>query len=117
MTGNAGANRISGGAGNDTLNGGAGADTMAGGIGNDTYFVNQATDIVTELAAQGIDTIKTSITYSLVDTDGAGANGGNVEKLTLIGAAAINGTGNALNNTIIRAGPANLHSSLSEVSA
>jgi hypothetical protein len=36
----------------------------------------------------------------LLDTDGAGSNGGNVEKLILTGTAAINGTGNALVNTL-----------------
>jgi Ca2+-binding RTX toxin-like protein len=73
---------------------------MVGGAGNDIYIVDRLTDIVTELAAQGSDTIKSSITYSLVDTDGAGANGGNVENLTLTGIANINATGNNLANFI-----------------
>jgi Ca2+-binding RTX toxin-like protein len=41
------------------------------------------------------------VTFSLLDTDGAGANGGNIENLTLTGTAAIDGTGNAFNNSII----------------
>ncbi|HEY8086014.1 MAG TPA: calcium-binding protein, partial [Methylophilaceae bacterium] len=86
--------------GDDTLDGGAGADTMSGGAGNDTYVVDNVGDIVTETSGNGNDTILSSITYSLVDTDGAGTNGGNVENLTLTGFASINATGNALNNVI-----------------
>ena len=43
---------LNGGAGNDTLNGGAGADTMTGGTGNDTYYVDNAGDVVTEVAGR-----------------------------------------------------------------
>jgi Ca2+-binding RTX toxin-like protein len=82
------------------LDGGAGNDVMTGGAGNDTYIVNITTDIVTETSSGGTDTVQSSVTFSLVDTDGAGANGGNIERLTLTGAAAINGTGNGLDNTI-----------------
>ncbi len=82
------------------LDGGAGNDVMTGGAGNDTYIVNIATDIVTETSSGGADTVQSSVTFSLVDTDGAGANGGNIERLTLTGATAINGTGNGLDNII-----------------
>ncbi len=100
LTGDSAANRLTGSAGNDTLDGDVGADTMIGGTGNDNYFVDSVADVVTELVGQGIDTIRSAITYSLVDTDGAGANGGNVENLTLTGIAAINATGNARNNVL-----------------
>jgi trimeric autotransporter adhesin len=88
--------------GNDTLNGGLGADGMTGGIGNDVFIVDDAGDIINELAGvgEGIDRVESSVTFSLVDTDGAGLNGGNVENLTLTGSSSINGTGNALNNVI-----------------
>ena len=92
-TGNTAANTLSGGAGNDTLNGGAGNDTMIGGVGDDTYVVDVATDVITELADQGNDTVQSSITFSLVTTK-------NIENLTLIGTSAINGTGDTLNNII-----------------
>ncbi|MBF0329931.1 MAG: hypothetical protein HQL10_12295, partial [Nitrospirae bacterium] len=73
------------------LNGGTGADTMAGGAGDDTYAVDNVGDVVTEASDEGIDTVQSSITYTL---------GSNIENLTLTGTAAINGTGNELNNTI-----------------
>jgi len=91
-TGNTLNNTISGNASANTLDGGAGADAMAGSTGNDTYVVDNAGDTVTEAANAGTDTVKSSLTYTL---------GANVENLTLTGAAAVNGTGNALNNVIV----------------
>lgn len=73
------------------LDGGLGADILVGGLGNDTYRVDTASDTVRENASEGRDTVLASATYSLGD---------NVENLTLGGAAAINGTGNALANVL-----------------
>lgn len=79
-------------AGNDTLDGGAGADTMIGGAGNDTYIVDNAGDVVTELAGAGTDTVLTTLnSYTL---------GSNVENLVYTGAGNFVGTGNALDNSI-----------------
>ena len=75
----------------NTLKSGAGSDTLVGGAGNDTYVVNASTDVVTELADGGTDSVLSSATYALSNF---------VEGLTLTGTAAINGTGNALNNTL-----------------
>ncbi|WP_246745938.1 calcium-binding protein [Ciceribacter sp. L1K22] len=80
-------------AGNDTLSGGSGNDTIYGGTGNDTYYVNSSGDKVLEYANQGTDTVRSTISYSL-------ANAGATENLVLTGSSAINGTGNALANTI-----------------
>ncbi len=87
-------------AGNDTLNGGGGADIMTGGTGNDVYVVDNSNDRVVELGGGGVDQVLTFISYSLIDTDGTGVNGGNVENLRLLGTAAINATGNSVNNLI-----------------
>ena len=100
LVGNTGNNRLYGLAGNDTLtgnqgsdllDGGTGADAMAGNAGDDTYVVDSAADTVTELADEGIDTVQSSITYTL---------GSDIENLTLTGTANLNGTGNALNNVV-----------------
>ena len=99
-TGNAANNVITGGAGNDTLDGGAGNDTMIGGLGDDTYVVDSASDVVTEAAGEGTDTIRTNLaSYSLAAL-------GNVENLTYTGSAGFTGTGNASNN-VITGGAAN----------
>ncbi|MBD2413823.1 hypothetical protein FACHB389_24300 [Nostoc calcicola FACHB-389] len=91
-TGNAGNNLITGNSGNNQLEGGAGIDTFVGGLGNDTYIID-STDIITEAASEGIDTIQANFTFNL-------ANVANVENLTLSGTANINGTGTAGNNLI-----------------
>ena len=97
ITGNAGANILTGLGGNDTLNGGLGADILIGGIGDDTYVIDNAGDIADETDGDGIDTIQSSITFSLSDALHAK---GAIENLTLTGLSAINGTGNALANMI-----------------
>ena len=74
---------------------------MIYGLGNDVYVINATNQYVAETLNGGIDTVQSSITYSLVDTDGDNAFGANVENLTLTGSADINGTGNALNNFLV----------------
>jgi Ca2+-binding RTX toxin-like protein len=85
-------NTLTGNAGNNVLDGGLGNDTLVGGSGDDTYVVDSASDVVTEAASAGTDVIQSSVTYTLST---------NVENLTLTGTAAINGTGNTLNNILI----------------
>ena len=91
LTGNSGNNTLTGGAGDDRLEGGLGHDTMAGGDGNDTYVVDAVGDQVSESSNRGLDTIESSISYTL---------SGNVEQLTLTGVGTINGTGNSVANVL-----------------
>jgi len=91
LTGNSAANTLTGAAGNDRLDGKSGADKMLGGTGDDVYVVDKSTDTVTENLNEGTDGVESSVTLTLA---------ANVENLILTGTAAINGTGNALNNTL-----------------
>ncbi len=91
LNGLAGNDVLNGLAGNDVLDGGAGVDTMTGGLGNDTYKVDSSSDIVAENINEGIDSVQSSVSYSLT---------ANVENLTLTGTSAIDATGNALDNVL-----------------
>jgi Ca2+-binding RTX toxin-like protein len=53
------ADRLEGGAGDDYLDGGSGNDTLIGGTGNDVYVASSPQDIITELAGEGIDEVRT----------------------------------------------------------
>ena len=72
---------------------------MIGGNGNDTYVVDNASAMWSPRAAAGTDTVQSSLSYTL---------GANVENLTLTGAAAINATGNSLNNVLTGNGADNV---------
>jgi Ca2+-binding RTX toxin-like protein len=98
-TGNSLANAITGNVAANVLDGGAGADILAGLDGNDTYVVDHTGDLVIELANNGVDTVQSSVTYTLAV---------NVENLTLTGTTAINGTGNTLNNFVLGNSAANV---------
>ena len=69
----------------------AGNDRMTGGTGDDVYVVDSTKDVVIEAAKQGIDTVQSSISFTL---------GANFETLVLLGGADLNGTGNALGNAL-----------------
>ncbi len=96
-----------GGSGNDvlfgngtanTLNGGTGSDTLIGGSGDDIYIVD-GTDVITEVADGGNDTVQSAFTHTL---------GTNLENLTLTGTAATNGKGNSQNNSLAGNAGANI---------
>ena len=95
LTGNSAANVLNGYGGNDSLNGGGGADVMNGGDGSDIYYIDNGADKAIEsnaaLASGGSDLVVSTVTFAL---------GANVERMTLSGAAAIGGTGNALANQL-----------------
>lgn len=100
IDGGAGRDLIAGGDGNDTLKGGLGVDTLTGRLGNDVYIVDDNTEVLVEVAGEGLDTVEsTDTTFSL-----ARANNGNdrsgIENLTFIGTGNFTGTGNTLNNVI-----------------
>jgi Ca2+-binding RTX toxin-like protein len=98
--GNTLANNLTGNAANNMLNGAGGADIMRGGDGNDTYIIDDAGDRAIESSATGgTDTVQSSISFTL---------GTEVENLILTGSAAINGTGNTLDNGINGNGAANV---------
>ena len=59
--------------------------------GNDSYIVGDDRVTIIENASEGTDSVLASVSYSLP---------ANVENLTLTGAAAINGSGNTLDNVI-----------------
>ncbi|HEX6828423.1 MAG TPA: calcium-binding protein, partial [Burkholderiales bacterium] len=83
--------RLIGDAGPNRIDGFVGADTMIGAGGNDLYLVDDPGDVVVEATNAGSDSLWTLVSFSLP---------GNVEHLTLIGDAAINGLGNAVANRI-----------------
>ncbi|WFU18466.1 Calx-beta domain-containing protein [Bradyrhizobium sp. CB3481] len=106
LYGKDGDDQLYGGAGNDLLDGGAGADVMYGGAGDDLYRVDNLADVVSETTSPGIDdggvdAVESTITYSL---------GAFIEKLTLKGTEAINGTGNGLANRLTGNDAANVMS-------
>ena len=91
ITGSKGADMLIGLAGNDTLDGGGGADTMAGGTGDDTYYIDDAGDVIIELAGEGTD-------VAVILRDGLAVNG-DVEIIRL-GGTAHTVTGGSGNNIL-----------------
>ncbi|WP_080579286.1 beta strand repeat-containing protein [Sinorhizobium fredii] len=92
LNGGDGDDTLLGGIGRDRINGGAGGDAMEGGAGNDSYVVSDASDVVTELAGAGTDTVETILAASVLAA--------NVENLVFVGSGNFQGTGNGLANTI-----------------
>ncbi len=107
LVGGSGKDTLSGGGGNDTLHGlagddmldgGTGNDSLVGGPGSDVYFIESSDDVIVENTSEGTDLVESLVSYTLPT---------NVENLTLMGTAAINGTGNAHDNVLKGNGASN----------
>ncbi|WP_148169570.1 S8 family serine peptidase [Pseudomonas chlororaphis] len=98
LSGGAGNDTLIGNAGNDTLIGGSGNNTLIGGLGDDTYDVSSSQDIIVEQPNEGADAVRAYVSYALPD---------NVERITLMGDAAIDARGNDAANTLLGNGAAN----------
>jgi Ca2+-binding RTX toxin-like protein len=83
---------LNGSSGDDYFNGGRGSDTFIGSTGNDTYIVNDSADVIVEKIQEGLDRVRSLVSYTLSD---------NVEQLILTGTNHINGLGNDGSNTLI----------------
>ncbi|WUR13860.1 M10 family metallopeptidase C-terminal domain-containing protein [[Empedobacter] haloabium] len=93
LEGGAGTDHLLGGAGGDLLNGGRGADVLEGGTGDDVYIVDDAGDVVLELADGGNDRVITAQATWQLD--------GGIEQLRFTGTGAFAGTGSELDNILV----------------
>jgi Ca2+-binding RTX toxin-like protein len=94
--GNGLANVIIGTAASNILDGLGGADTLKGGAGNDTYVIDDAGDTVDEEgSADTDDLVRSSTTVNLT-----ALAAGLIEHVELLGAVAIDATGNAGDNKL-----------------
>jgi Ca2+-binding RTX toxin-like protein len=94
INGFGGDDTINGLGGNDTIDGGTGVDTMNGGAGNDAYKVDNAGDVVNELAGEGYDIVTATLSYTLTA-------GSYIEELVGAGSGALRTfTGNEFDNVI-----------------
>jgi serralysin len=92
LMGYGGRDTLFGDGGNDTLNGGSGSDVMLGDTGDDVYIVDSYRDVAWEYENDGLDTVKSSVSYELSN---------NVERLILTGIEDVDATGNALANSLV----------------
>ncbi|HEX8644503.1 MAG TPA: M10 family metallopeptidase, partial [Allosphingosinicella sp.] len=89
LHGGAGRDGIYAGAGDDVIDGGAGPDYMVGQAGDDLYLVDDAGDEALEAANEGLDEVRTAISFAL---------GAHVENLTGTGSSGQILTGNGGDN-------------------
>lgn len=109
LTGNALNNLLTGNAAANILDGSTGSDTLIGGLGDDTYVVDVATDVVTENANEGNDTIQVGYASSTATTLTTGIGKFiNIENITVTGTGSYNLTGDTGNNTLVGNASANV---------
>lgn len=84
---------VSLGGGDDLYDGIGGrlASAVSGGSGNDTYLVDDSTIELVELAGEGLDTVRSLVSFHL---------GAHFENLDLLGAGNVDGRGNTEHNAI-----------------
>jgi Ca2+-binding RTX toxin-like protein len=93
LTGGGGSDYLIGRDGNDTLISTLGvASALQGGVGNDVYVLNNVGDSPLEFAAEGNDTVQTTL--------GSFTLGANIENLVYTGAGSFTGGGNGLDNSL-----------------
>ena len=92
LRGDAGHDSLYGGDGDDRLDGGSEDDRLEGGMGADHYVVDDADDLVIEVAGGGADTVTTGLASYILPAE--------VENLIHAGGGDFTGTGNALDNQI-----------------
>ena len=90
--GSRGADVLIGNSGANVLNGRSGLDVMSGGAGSDTYYVDTYGDRVIEADVEGVDTVRSTVDFSLI--------GEFIERLKLTGSADVDGIGTGLENRI-----------------
>lgn len=100
LDGGAGNDLLRGDFGNDILEGGVGVDTMEGGTGSDTYYVDEMTDLVTEVAQGGNDRVLSAAANYTLSVQ--------VERGQITSTGAANLTGNTLANTLAGGSGANI---------
>ena len=92
LNGNDGANILIGLGGRDVLDGHKGIDDLRGGAGDDLYIVDNAREINKNLRDDGLDQVKSTVSYTL---------GSFQEQLVLLGTTALSGSGNAWQNFLV----------------
>jgi len=90
--GNGLANYIIGNSGSNILDGGKNVDTLEGGNGDDIYYIRSPGDTAIEQAFGGLDTVKAFRSTAL---------DAHIERLYIQTTVALNGIGNAIDNTIV----------------
>jgi Ca2+-binding RTX toxin-like protein len=97
LLGNASGNEIIGNDGDNVIFGGGGADQMTGNAGDDTYYVDNAGDSVDEAGGEGLDWVRTSVSWTLTP----GADVEMLHALDPFGLDPLMLTGNETGNEII----------------
>ncbi len=103
VSGNSGNDVLTGDDGDDRLDGGTGNDTMTGGDGNDTYVVDNAADLVIETGKNADDAIEATISIDLTS-----GKYDEIERVLLLGVAALNATGDGNDNILTGNAGANI---------